>query len=157
MSEKGKFALGKRSLERLEGVHPDLVAVVKKAIEISPVDFTVVEGLRTLEREKELYAQGKTQTLKSKHLKQEDGYGHAVDLAPIVDGQIPWNDFEEFETLAAVMAEAANELETPLVWGACWSDIAGKDPKAERAAYIERKKKAGGKPFTDGPHYQLGA
>ena len=50
--------LGQRSLSRLEGVHPDLVRVVKKAASVlSDLDFTVLEGLRTVERQKQLVAQ----------------------------------------------------------------------------------------------------
>ena len=81
------FVLGTRSLERLQGVHPQLVAVVKRAIELSSQDFAVNEGLRTAARQKQLVATGASQTMNSKHLKQADGYGHAVDL-------VPWGDFD---------------------------------------------------------------
>lgn len=75
--------LGARSLGRLEGVHPDLVRIVKTAASISDLDFTVLEGLRTVERQKELVKQGASKTMKSRHLT-----GHAVDLAPMINGKI---------------------------------------------------------------------
>lgn len=76
------YQLGKTSLQRLDGVHPNLVRVVRRAIEITAQDFSVNEGLRTLERQRRLVASGASQTLNSKHLKQADGFGHAVDLVP---------------------------------------------------------------------------
>jgi peptidoglycan L-alanyl-D-glutamate endopeptidase CwlK len=75
------IVLGQRSLSRLEGVHPDLVRVVKRAAAISDLDFTVLEGLRTLERQRKLRAEGASKTLNSRHLT-----GHAVDLAPLING-----------------------------------------------------------------------
>ena len=80
------FKLGARSLTRLKGVHPDLVKVVTRAIEISTLDFTVLEGLRSLERQQALVEAGASQTLKSRHLT-----GHAVDLGAWVDGQVDWS------------------------------------------------------------------
>ena len=87
MTEKQTYTLGKTSLSKLNGVHPDLVKVIKRAIELTSQDFSVNEGLRTLERQKRLVAAGASRTLNSKHLKQSDGYGHASDL-------IPWGDFD---------------------------------------------------------------
>lgn len=75
------FALSQKSVDRLAGVHPKLVAVVNLAITISPVDFAVLEGLRTIERQKSLVAAGASKTMRSRHLT-----GHAVDLGAIVDG-----------------------------------------------------------------------
>ena len=80
------FKLSQRSRKRLEGVHSDLVAVVELAIIMPPVDFTVIEGLRTPERQRQLYKAGATKTLNSRHLT-----GHAVDLAPLVSGQVRWD------------------------------------------------------------------
>ncbi|MFA1686573.1 M15 family metallopeptidase [Achromobacter dolens] len=120
-----------RSLDRLSGVHPDLVAVVKLAIQRTAVDFTVVEGLRTAERQRELVAQGASQTQNSYHLKQTDGYGHAVDLAPLVGGAIPWDDWAQFRALAETVKECAAELGVPVEWGGDW------------------------KTFKDGPHFQI--
>ncbi len=125
------FTLSTRSLQRLQGVHPRLVAVVKLAIQRTPVDFTVVEGLRTSERQRELVAKGASQTQNSLHLKQPDGYGHAVDLAPLVGGAIPWDDWAEFRRLADVVKACAAELGTLVEWGGDWNTL------------------------KDGPHFQL--
>lgn len=76
------FSLGARSLLRLQGVHPSLVRVVKRAIRITPVDFTVLEGVRSRERQAELVRIGASKTMNSRHLT-----GHAVDLAPWVGGK----------------------------------------------------------------------
>jgi peptidoglycan LD-endopeptidase CwlK len=78
--------LASRSLSRLKGVHPDLVRVVKKAAAMSNLDFTVLEGLRTLDRQRKLLAQGASKTLNSRHIT-----GHAVDLAPLIDGKVSWD------------------------------------------------------------------
>lgn len=119
------FKLGSRSLQRLQGVHPDLVKVVKRAIEISPVDFTVTEGLRTLERQKELFAKGASKTMRSRHLT-----GHAVDISPLVGGKVSW-DWKYYYPMADAMKQAAKELGVNIEWGGDW------------------------KTFKDGPHFQL--
>ena len=119
------FKLGPRSLARLEGVHPDLVKVVMRAIELTPVDFTVLEGLRTPERQKTLVAAGASQTLKSRHLD-----GHAVDLGAWVDEQVDWS-WPLYNKIADAMKTAAADLKIPIEWGGDWSQ------------------------FRDGPHWQL--
>jgi len=125
------FELSQRSLSRLVGVHPDLVEVVKLTIQRTAVDFTVVEGVRRPERQLELVARGASQTQNSHHLKQTDGYGHAVDLAPLVGGAIPWNDWATFRGLADAVKACAAELGVPVEWGGDW------------------------KSFKDGPHFQI--
>lgn len=138
------YALGQKSRQRLAGVHPDLVRVVERAIEISPQDFTVLEGVRTPARQRELYAQGRTKpgpivtwTLKSNHFVNEaTGYGHAVDVAP---WPIDWNDSQKFDRISAAMFQAAMEQCTMIRWGADW-DRDGK-PR-ERGE-------------TDSPHFEL--
>ena len=105
------YVLGKRSKERLEGVHPDLVAVVERAITISNVDFTVLEGLRSKERQKELFAKGASKTMNSRHIT-----GHAVDLAP---WPISWEK-EEFIPIVKAMRQAAEELGIDVVHGHDW-------------------------------------
>ncbi len=105
--------LGSRSLSRLRGVHPDLVRVVKRALKISPCDFTMVEGRRTLDRQKRLMAAGASKTLRSRHLT-----GHAVDIAPWINNTIDWNDYASFCQVGHAMRVAAMDLDIPLVWGA---------------------------------------
>jgi peptidoglycan L-alanyl-D-glutamate endopeptidase CwlK len=119
------FVLGPRSLQRLHDVHPDLVRVVNHAIKTSPIDFTVLEGRRTLARQKELVAAGASTTLSSRHLT-----GHAVDIAPVVDGEVRW-DWPLYKKLAPVIKQAAKELKVPIEWGGDWLT------------------------FKDGPHWQL--
>lgn len=128
------FALGKRSLERLQGVHPDLVKVVKLAISRSDVDFTVIEGVRSREKQAENVRKGVSQTMNSRHLT-----GHAVDLGPLVNGQIPWNDKSYFNKQAQLMLACAEELGIAIRWGGDWNENG--DWKDEK--------------FYDGPHFEL--
>ena len=119
------IVLGQRSLSRLEGVHPDLVRVVKKAAALSSLDFTVLEGLRTKERQKQLLDLGATKTINSRHLT-----GHAVDLAPMVGGTVRW-DWPLYHQLAVIVKEAARAENVPIQWGGDW------------------------RTFKDGPHWEL--
>ena len=122
------YVLGKRSKERLEGVHPDLVAVVERAITISNVDFTVLEGVRTRERQKELFAKGASKTMNSRHIT-----GHAVDLAP---WPIDWNDLGRFRIMSEAVKMASVELEVPVTWGGDWrSFYDGPHFELDRKAY----------------------
>ncbi len=104
-----RWILGDRSRRNLSGVHPDLVRVVKRALELSPVDFTVIEGLRTPERQAELMKQGFTRTLKSRHI-----IGQAVDIVPL---PVDWNNPEPFKLVADAMKKAALELGVRITWG----------------------------------------
>ena len=109
------YKLGTRSLQNLSGVNPDMVAVVKRAIEITEVDFTVIEGIRHINRQRELLKAGKSTTLNSRHIT-----GHAVDMVPY---PVDWEDLERFELMAEAMKEAAEELEIPIVWGGDWKSF----------------------------------
>ena len=108
------YVLGNKSRRKLHGVHPDLVAVVKRAIEITEQDFTVLEGLRTAERQQQLYNTGKSKTMNSRHLT-----GHAVDLAP---WPITW-DWDHFYPIADAVKQAADELDIPIEWGGDWQSF----------------------------------
>ena len=108
------YALGSRSLQNLSGVHPDLVAVVKLAISKTTQDFTVLEGIRNINRQRELVKTGKSTTMNSRHLT-----GHAVDLAP---WPISW-DWEYFYPIADAMKAAAEELDVNLEWGGDWKSF----------------------------------
>lgn len=119
------YKLGKKSNDNLRGVHPDLVAVVHSAIKITPIDFTVLEGLRSEEKQKKLYETGATRTLNSRHLT-----GHAVDLAPLIDNRVSWH-WPHYDLVEVAMKTAARQLETPIEWGGDWTT------------------------FRDGPHWQL--
>jgi peptidoglycan L-alanyl-D-glutamate endopeptidase CwlK len=98
---------------------------VKKAADISDLDFTVLEGLRTVERQKELVKQGASKTMNSRHLT-----GHAVDLAPMINGKISW-DWPLYKRLAKTVKAAAAVERLPLQWGGDW------------------------RTFKDGPHWEL--
>ena len=136
--------LSARSRTRLQGVHPDLIRVVERAIQLSRQDFTVLEGVRTPRRQRELYAQGRTKpgrkvtwTLNSRHfVDPKTGYGHAVDLAPF---PIDWSDLTKFGAISRAMFAAAGELGVKIRWGADW-DRDGK-PR-ERGE-------------SDSPHFEL--
>lgn len=119
------ITLGARSLSRLEGVHPDLVRVVKRAAVISNIDFTVLEGLRTKARQIELKAKGATKTLNSRHLN-----GHAVDIAPLISGEVTWS-WPPYHALAKIIKDAAIAENVPITWGGDWQT------------------------FKDGPHWEL--
>jgi len=152
------FSLSNRSLDKLEGVHPDLVGVVKRAIEVTDVDFGVTYGVRTLQEQEELYNSGRSQTMKSKHLIQEDGYSHAVDLVAYFGSDVSW-ELNVYDNICDAMAIAAEELEVPIKWGAAWSegDIRFYEDTAEDAmnAYIDLRRSQGRRPFLDGPHFEM--
>lgn len=106
------YTLGNKSIKLLTGVHPDLVKVVKRAIEITEQDFTITEGLRSISRQKYLVSIGRSKTLNSRHLT-----GHAVDLAP---WPIDWEDHSKFIIISEAMKKAAKELDIPIEWGGDW-------------------------------------
>ena len=119
------YVLSRKSLDRLAGVHPDLVRVVKRAIEITTVDFAVLEGVRSKSRQEQLVKAGASQTMNSRHLT-----GHAVDLGAYVSGSVRW-DWPLYYKIADAVKQAAVELGVPIEWGGDW------------------------RTFKDGPHFQL--
>ena len=147
------YTLSSRSLDKLEGVNEDLVKVVKRAIELTKIDFGVIYGMRTLEEQKKLFDAGKSQTMKSKHLT-----GDAVDLMAYVDGKASW-ELNLYDDLADAMKWAATESGTKIRWGAAWhiTDISTWDGTMEEAmmAYIDLRRSEGRRPFIDGPHFEL--
>lgn len=147
------YAYGPQSLKRLEGVHPKLVAVVKEALNIMnewhaagavSCDIMVLEGVRTPQRQKELYAQGRTApgnivtwTMTSNHfINTKTGFGHAVDLVPY---PVDWNDLKKFNLISRAMFTAADRLNTPIRWGADW----------DRDGNIRERGE------SDSPHFEL--
>lgn len=119
------YILSKQSLDKLQGVDERLVNVVKRAIELTQIDFKVLEGIRTKERQEELFAKGTTQTMNSKHL-----VGRAVDLGALYNNTISW-DKNHYHIIAKAMKQAANELNISIRWGGDF------------------------KSFFDGPHFEL--
>ena len=147
------FVLSNRSLSKLEGVDPSLVAVVKKAIEYTKVDFAVTEGLRSVERQKELVAAGRSQTMASKHIE-----GKAIDVVAYVNSDISW-ELNLYDDICDAMAKAAREVGVAIKWGAAWSegDIRTYPISAEAAmnSYIDLRRSQGRRPFIDSPHFEL--
>ena len=152
------FKLSQRSFQRLVGVHPNLVDTVKLAIKKSNTDFGVIYGVRDLATQEKLFKSGKSQTMKSKHLIQEDGYSHAVDLMAYDSGEPSW-DIVDYDNIADAMKAAAKETGAKICWGASWhiDDITKWDGTMEEAmnAYIDLRRGQGRRPFIDGPHFQL--
>lgn len=119
------FRLSARSRTRMAGLHPDLVRVIEGAIAITPVDFSITEGLRQPARQAELVKAGASRTLNSRHLT-----GHAVDVAAWIGGTVRW-DWPLYPRIAEAFKQAAADLDVPLVWGGDWPRL------------------------RDGPHFEL--
>ena len=147
------FKLSQRSKDKLTGVKTELVAVVTSAIEHTTVDFGVIQGLRTLEEQKELVAKGASQTMRSKHLT-----GDAVDLMAYLGSRASW-ELNLYDDIADAMAQAAKNNNVKLGWGAAWhiDDITKWDGSMEDAmnSYIDLRRSEGKRPFIDGPHFEL--
>ncbi len=152
------FTLGRHSRRELNGVgvHPDLVRVVERAIGHTVQDFTVFDGLRTEEEQRGYVRAGVSRTMVSMHLVQPDGYGHAVDLVPYINGKLRW-ELEATYGIADAVREAADHFAVRVVWGGCWealNDIHG-DLGPSVLGYTGRRLAAGFSPFVDAVHYEL--
>ena len=108
------FRFSEASLKKLDGVHPDLVRVMKRAITLTPIDFKITEGLRTVERQRQLVAAGASKTMKSRHLT-----GHAVDVAALVGRNVRW-DWPLYTEIAVAVKAAAEKEKVPIDWGGDW-------------------------------------
>ena len=153
------FNLSNRSKGKLEGVHPDMVAVVETAITLTKVDFGVTYGVRTVAEQERLVAAGRSQTMKSKHLVQEDsGYSHAVDVVAYDGSDVVW-EINVYDDICDAFKKAAEMHGVSIKWGAAWSegDIRSYSGTAEDAmnAYIDLRRSQGRRPFIDGPHFEL--
>jgi peptidoglycan L-alanyl-D-glutamate endopeptidase CwlK len=135
------FKLSKRSMGRLAGVHPDLVAVVHRAISRTEVDFAVLEGLRTEARQRQLVKAGASKTMNSRHLT-----GHAVDLGAWVGGTVRW-DWPLYLKIAEGVRAASVELNTPIRWGGTWGLLSNINGPITTEVLHKR--------FPDGPHFEL--
>jgi peptidoglycan L-alanyl-D-glutamate endopeptidase CwlK len=152
------FRLSQRSLDRLEGVHPDMTAVVERAIQLSKVDFGVTQGVRTLDEQKANVAAGRSQTMRSKHLLQQTGFSHAVDVVAYVGSDVSW-ELNLYDDICDAFKEAAKEVGCSIKWGAAWSegDIRTYLGTSEDAmmAYVDLRRSQGRRPFIDAPHFEL--
>lgn len=148
------FALSQRSINNLVGVDKRLVQVVHLAIELTKVDFAVIEGVRTPQRQRELFDKGASQV-------REGGthvQGRAVDLMAYIDDRASW-ELNLYDDIADAMKAAAIEFDVPLRWGAAWtvSDIRKWQGTMESAmnSYIDERRRQGKRPFIDGPHFEI--
>ena len=147
------YKLSTRSQERLMGVEPELKEVVYEAIKVTKIDFGVIEGLRTEEKQKQLVESGASQTMKSKHLE-----GRAVDLMAYIGGRGSW-ELNVYDEIADAMKEAAVKVDVTVRWGAAWTvtDIREWEGTMEDAmnSYIDTRRSEGRRPFIDAPHFEL--
>lgn len=146
------FKLSQRSLDELSDVHADLVRVVQRAIVITPIDFSVIDGMRTLDEQRAFVATGASQTMKSRHLT-----GHAVDLAAMIGNKARW-ELDLLCKVAMAMREAAKECQVPIRWGGNWDVIltnTDTPPDELVYEYIQKRISMGRKPFVDAPHFEL--
>ena len=138
---------------RLEGVEPELVGVVTRAIELTKIDFGVTCGLRSKEEQRKLVESGASQTMKSKHLE-----GRAVDVVAYIGSRITW-EINVYDDIADAFKEAADELDVGIRWGAAWNiyDLRGWDKSMEEAMnhYVDERRSQGRRPFIDAPHFEL--
>lgn len=125
--------IGKGSLKAMEGLHPKLIQLIKASIEDTPIDFSVVSGVRTTKAQQGLYAQGRTKTgaivtqadgvkKKSNHQVKVDGFGHAFDFCPYINGALNWNATSAFIAIALHIKAKAKELNIHIRWGADWDN-----------------------------------
>ena len=147
------FTLSTKSLKKLEGVDNSLQNCVKRAIELTKIDFGVICGMRTPEEQQALVDKGASQTLKSKHLE-----GLAVDLMAYIGGRASW-ELNLYDDIADAMKEAAKLENVGIRWGAAWhiDDLRKCDMTMEQAmnSYIDTRRAEGRRPFIDGPHFEL--
>ncbi len=154
------FHFGARSRREMAQMHPDLVRVNEMALSISPVDWGVFDGFRTAADQNELYRRKASQLdgykRKSKHQLQPDGYVHATDNVPWINGKWQW-DWEAIYEIADAMVFAARSLDVTLRWGGCWqvvNDLTG-SPENWVAEYVKRRREQGRRAFNDGPHWEI--
>ena len=152
------FSLSNRSKGKLEGVHPDLVKVVESAIGLTEIDFGVTYGVRSVQEQQKLYNSGRSQTMKSKHLIQDSGYSHAVDVVAYEGSDVVW-EINVYDNICDAFKKAAELHCVSIKWGAAWSegDIRSYPGTAEDAMmkYVDLRRSEGRRPFIDGPHFEL--
>jgi len=136
---------GSASLAKLKGVHPDLVRVMNAAITDSPVDFSIVYGVRTQAEQVGLYALGRTKvnpdgksakkplgnivtqkngtTNKSNHQVKSSGFGEAIDFCPYINGKLDWGNDAAFKLIVVHVKAIAKCLNIPIVCGIDWKSL----------------------------------
>lgn len=153
------YKLGATSVARLQGVDPRLVACVARAIQITTQDFSVLEGVRSMATQREYVARGASQTMNSRHLRQPDGYGKAVDLVAWIGG--PRWEWALYLPIAEAMRRACRDLGVPIRYGGGWFRLDGLSSAAaiKRATdeYVRVQRANKRKAFLDGPHFEIPA
>ena len=159
------YRFGTRSRREMKGVHPSLIKVAFKALELTKIDFSVIDGVRTKIEQERMVQRGVSQTMNSKHLIQKDGHGHAIDVVPYFNGKVRWEWPLIFE-MAEAFFIAAEFYDVTLTWGGAWTERHEEfehnlDIDFHAASefmqlrYIKKRKKENKRPFLDGPHFQL--
>jgi len=154
------YALGAGSKRELAGVYPIMVRSVERGIQLTTQDFTVHDGLRTLAEQKEYVARGVSRTLKSMHIAQPDGYGHAVDLVPYINGKLRW-EWPAIYKIAEAMHTAFCAEDLLVRWGGVWdrifNDLEADHLEEEVRMYVARMKarRPDRDVFIDGPHFEV--
>jgi peptidoglycan L-alanyl-D-glutamate endopeptidase CwlK len=154
------WKLSRRSKDQMLHVHPDLGQFVANLLLESPVDFAVTDGLREKEEQRQLVRMGASRTMKSRHLMGEDGYAHAVDLAPYYNGKLRW-EWEMIYPLAEAARRVSLQIEVPIRWGGVWDRRLGNLEAGfledEVEDYVARRKERypDKKVFIDGAHFEL--
>jgi len=147
------FKLSNRSLTKLNGVDERLVEVVKIAIQYTKVDFAVIEGVRTLQRQKELVSSGASQTLNSKHIN-----GLAVDLMAYIGSRASW-ELNLYDDIADAMKIGAQQIDVPIRWGGAWNvpDIRKWEGTMQDAMdfYVDTRRSQKQRAFIDAPHFEI--
>ena len=121
-----EYVFSRRSYDNMRGVHPDLVACAVMALyRYSTLDFVIIEGVRSIRRHEHLQDREDpvTWTSNSKHLIQADGFGHALDIAPLINNRIPWDNRNAFRNVSQAMKFAARYLGIQIVWGGDWKSV----------------------------------
>jgi len=147
------YILSRRSRGNLVRVDKRLSKIVKNAIQITTVDFGVIQGIRTIEEQKALVEKGASQTMKSKHL---DGF--AVDLMAYIGSRGSW-ELNLYDDIADAIRESAIKENVAIRWGAAWhiQNICEWEDSMEDAmdSYIDLRRFQGKRPFIDAPHFEL--
>ena len=111
------FKLSERSLGKMEGLHEDLIKVIHEAIKVTPHDFGITEGLRSVSRQKEMVRKGLSKTMASRHLT-----GKAFDICIYINGKVTWEN-KYYEEVAQRVLAVSSRLMIPLTWGGSWKDF----------------------------------
>lgn len=154
------FQFGKRSQKELEHVQPKLVNICFDSLASSPVDFAVHDGARSDKEQFKLYKAGASKLdgrkRKSKHQIQKDGFAHAVDLVPYINGKLRW-EWQPIYIIAAAMRQSAWKYNAKLRWGGFWDELTAtdEDPESLVENYVRKRRAIGRSAFIDGPHFEV--